>query len=50
MTCRCSYEFCYVCGSKYGDCNCQEDYDNYYGSPDNSVDSGVNDEEEDQDF
>ncbi len=45
MTCRCSYEFCYVCGSKHGDCNCEGEYENYYGSPE-SGDSGVNDEED----
>lgn len=22
MTCRCKYEFCYVCGGKYGRCKC----------------------------
>lgn len=22
MTCRCKYEFCYVCGGKYGACAC----------------------------
>lgn len=22
MTCRCSYQFCYVCGGKYGECEC----------------------------
>ena len=23
MTCRCKYEFCYVCGGKYNRCKCQ---------------------------
>jgi len=22
MTCRCKYQFCYVCGGKYGACRC----------------------------
>lgn len=25
MTCRCKYEFCYVCGGKYGQCACRDD-------------------------
>lgn len=27
MTCRCSYEFCYICGGKYGECTCMDDVD-----------------------
>ena len=23
MTCRCGYEFCYVCGGKYRNCDCR---------------------------
>ena len=23
MTCRCKYEFCYVCGGKYNKCKCK---------------------------
>ena len=22
MTCRCGYQFCYICGGKYQDCEC----------------------------
>lgn len=31
MTCRCGYEFCYICGGVYGSCQCHarggNDYD-----------------------
>ena len=27
MTCRCGYEFCYLCGEKYGTCPHSELYD-----------------------
>ena len=23
MTCRCGYEFCYICGGEYRKCNCR---------------------------
>lgn len=43
MTCRCGYEFCYVCGVKYGGCNCEQSYENYYGSEDSDYDSDMDD-------
>ena len=30
MTCRCTYQFCFRCGAKYGQCHCDEN-DSYYG-------------------
>lgn len=39
MTCRCTYQFCFRCGAKYGECHCDEN-DSYYG------DSGGDDDDD----
>ena len=51
MTCRCGYEFCFRCGAKYGqgDCNCDE-RDSFYGHDDDHDDEDVDVRSEGLDF